>query len=401
LDQAVGVNEMGKLDARLQEVADKYTQSRSYAGIVWQVQKSGETIAQGTSGTADEAGNAQLKQDAIFRIYSMTKPIVSVMALILIQRGQLRLSDFVMQFIPAFASTEVLCPGGTEPQMRPITIEDLLTHRSGISYDFVPDCPIGKRYLEADLLNSVEYSLAEFADVVAGFPLAFQPGTEWRYSYSTDVLARVLEVVSGQPLDELLEQNIMAPLGMGDTSFYVPDDRQHRLLPLFGFETIDLSFEVPPPHDLVLLDGEAIYPSRPGHNALRGGLGLYSTCADYLKFAAMLLSGKLSDGTALISPAMHELMLANRIPQTQMPLEIGPMTFPGYGFNLIGRVMGDLGQAMSLTAVGEFGWEGAAGTYFWVDPKNALVGVVMTQFLGTYLPMREEMRAAVYGVLGE
>ena len=401
LKQAGRGKGMDKINRRLQEVADGYTQSKSCAGIAWQVEKSGETIAQGASGTSDEAGKAPLTDDGIFRIYSMTKPIVSVMALILIQRGQLRLSDFVMQFIPAFANTEVLCAGGTEPQMHPVTIEDLLTHRSGISYDFVPDCPVGKRYLEADLLNSVKYSLAEFADVIAGFPLAFQPGTQWRYSYSTDVLARVLEVVSGQTLDILLKENIFAPLGMGETGFYVPDDKQHRLQPLFGFETIDLSFEVPPPHDLVLLDGEAIYPSHPGHDVLRGGLGLYSTCADYIKFATMLLSGKLSDGTSLISPAMYQLMLANRIPESQMPLEIGPMTFPGYGFNLIGRVMQDLGRAMSLTAVGEFGWEGAAGTYFWVDPKNALVGVVMTQFLGTYLPMREEMRAAVYANLGE
>ena len=169
----------------------------------------------------------------------------------------------------------------------------------------------------------------------------------------------------------------------------------------FGFEKLDLSSEVLPPHDLVLVDGEAVYPSQPGHNALRGGLGLFSTCSDYSKFAAMLLCGQLPDGTPLIVPAMHELMLANRIPESQMPLEIGPMGFPGYGFNLIGRVMQDLGRAMSLTAPGEFGWEGIGGTYFWVDPKNQLIGVVMTQFLGTYLPMREDMRSAVYAMLVE
>ena len=392
---------MDHMSTRLQEIADGYTDSKLYAGIGWQVEKAGEIIAKGTSGTSDEGGNAPLKDDGIYRIYSMTKPIVSVMALILIQRGQLRLSDFVMQFIPAFAGTQVLCEGGTEPQMRPITVEDLLTHRSGMSYDFTPDCPIGKRLQEADVLNRVEHNLAEFADIIASYPLAFQPGTQWRYSYSTDVLARVLEVASGQSLDELLEQNIFAPLDMGDTAFYVPSEKQDRLMPFFGFEKLDLSSEVLPPHDLVLVDGEAVYPSQPGHNALRGGLGLFSTCSDYSKFAAMLLCGQLPDGTPLIVPAMHELMLANRIPESQMPLEIGPMGFPGYGFNLIGRVMQDLGRAMSLTAPGEFGWEGIGGTYFWVDPKNQLVGVVMTQFLWTYLPMREQMRAAVYAALSE
>jgi CubicO group peptidase (beta-lactamase class C family) len=331
----------------------------------------------------------------------MTKPVVSVMALLLIQRGQLRLSDFVMQFIPAFADTQVLCAGGTEPQMRPMTVEDLLTHRSGVSYDFIPDCPIASRYSEGDVLNRVELSLAEFADLIASFPLAFQPGSQWRYSFSTDVLARVLEVASGQSLDQLLEQSIFAPLDMGDTGFFVPGDKRDRLLPLFGFESIDLSYTVPPPHDLKLLDGEAIYPSQPGHNTLRGGHGLFSTCADYCKFATMLLTGQLPDRTPLLSPVMHHLMLANRIPECQMPLGIGPMTLPGYGFCLIGRIMQDLGQAMSLTEIGEFGWEGAAGTYFWVDPKNQLVGVVMTQFLSTYLPMRDDMRGAVYAMLAE
>ena len=390
---------MKPVEARLQAIADDYTGQNLYAGIAWHVEKAGKLLASGTSGTGDEARKSPLGSDAIYRIYSMTKPVVSVMALILVQRGQLRLSDFVMQYIPSFANTQVLVAGGTEAPIRPMTVEDLLTHRSGLSYDFVPDCPVGAQYDEIELIKRVEQSLAEFADTIASYPLAFHPGSQWRYSVSTDVLARVLEVASGQPLDQLLEENIFAPLAMSDTGFYVPQDKQTRLLPLFGFERIDLSLKVPPPHELVLLDGEAIYPSKPGHNALRGGLGLFSTCVDYCKFATMLLTGRTPDGQTLIAPAMHRLMVANRIPEAQMPLGIGPMTFPGYGFCLIGRVMQDLGQAMSLTVPGEFGWEGAAGTYFWVDRENQIVGVVMTQFLATYLPMRDDMRAAVYATL--
>ena len=390
---------MKPVEARLQAVADDYTGQNLYAGIAWHVEQAGKLIASGTSGTADEARKTPLGSDAIFRIYSMTKPVVSVMALILVQRGQLRLSDFVMRYIPSFANTQVLVEGGTEPPARPMTVEDLLTHRSGLSYDFVPDCPVAEQYSAIELIKRVEQSLAEFADTIASYPLAFHPGSQWRYSVATDVLARVLEVASGQPLDALLDENIFAPLQMGDTGFYVPQDKQARLLPLYGFETIDLSFTVPPPHELILLDAEAIYPSRPGHNALRGGLGLFSTCADYCKFATMLLNGRTPDGQTLIAPAMHRLMIANRIPEQQMPLAIGPMAFPGYGFCLIGRVMQNLGQAMSLTVPGEFGWEGAAGTYFWVDPENQIVGVVMTQFLATYLPMRDDMRAAVYATI--
>jgi len=212
-------------------------------------------------------------------------------------------------------------------------------------------------------------------------------------------LARVLEVASGQTLDALLEETFFAPLGMTDTGFYVPPEKQDRLVPLYGFETIDLTPAELPPHELILLDAETFYPSQPGHNALRGGLGLFSSCADYCKFATMLLTGKTPDGTVMLTPAMHRLMVANRIPESQLPLGIGPMVFPGYGFCLIGRVMQDLGRAMSLTAPGEFGWEGAAGTYFWVDTQNQLVGVVMSQFLATYLPMRDDMRGAVYATL--
>ena len=387
------------LNTRLQAIADGYTGKALYAGVGWQVEKGGEIISSGTSGTSDEDRITPLEMDAIYRIYSMTKPVVSFMALILVERGQLRLSDFVMQYIPAFAATRVLCEGGAEPPRRPMTVEDLLTHRSGLSYDFVPWCPVAAQYKEIDLLNRVDKSLAEFADLLAEFPLASHPGSEWRYSLSTDVLARVLEVASGQPLDQLLEENIFAPLGMSDTGYCVPQEKQSRLLPLFGFESIDLSFSVPPPHELALVDGEAIYPSTPGHKALRGGHGLFSTCADYCKFATMLLDGKGTDGTALLSPAMHQMMRANRIPAHQMPLMLGPIIYSGYGHCLVGRVVQDIGQVMSLTVPGEFGWEGAAGTYFWVDPANQLVGVLMTQFLATYLPMRDDMRTAVYASL--
>ena len=391
---------MKQLDRRLQEVADGYVNRDLYAGIAWRVEQAGNVIASGTSGTSDESRAVPLGEDAIYRIYSMTKPIVSFMALMLVERGQLRLSDFVQTYIPAFADCRVLREEGTEPPARPITVEDLLTHRSGISYDFVPGCPVARQYLEMDLLNRVDKSLAEFADQIATFPLAFHPGSQWRYSFSIDVLARVLEVAGGQPIDQLLAENIFKPLDMVDTGYCVPEEKRARLLPLFGFPSIDLSLAVPPPHDLELVDGEAIYPSRPGHNALRGGHGLFSTCADYCKFATMLLDGRGPEGESLVSPAMHRLMLANRIPDSQLPLSLGALSFPGYGHCLIGRVMQDLGKAMSLTVPGEFGWEGAAGTYFWVDPTNRLVGVLMTQFLATYLPLRDDMRSAVYAMLG-
>ncbi|MEM1154971.1 MAG: serine hydrolase domain-containing protein, partial [Pseudomonadota bacterium] len=387
---------MQDLNTRLQTIADSYTAENLYAGIGWQIEQAGRVIAQGTSGSSSEDGSQPLSDDAIYRIYSMTKPIVSVMAILMIQHDKLRLDDSLAQYIPAFADVRVLTESGTEDALHPITIEDLLTHRSGISYDFIPYCNVGKRYLEADLLHATHLDLEQFVDKLASFPLAFQPGGRWNYSYSTDVAARVLEVASGQSLDELLRKNIFEPLGMADTAFHVDNAQRHRLLPCYGLDQIDFTQTELPPHELHLKDGEASYPSEPGHGALRGGLGLFSTSADYCKFATMLLKGQLPDGSQLISPAMHTTMLSNRVIPSQMPLAIGPMVFPGYGFNLIGRIMQDTSCAISLTAPGEFGWEGAAGTYFWVDPKNELIGVVMTQFFGTYLPMRDEMRSAVY-----
>jgi CubicO group peptidase (beta-lactamase class C family) len=147
---------MKPVEARLQAIADDYTGQNLYAGIAWHVEKAGKLLASGTSGTGDEARKSPLGSDAIYRIYSMTKPVVSVMALVLVQRGQLRLSDFVMQYIPAFATTQVLVEGGTEAPVRPMTVEDLLTHRSGLSYDFVPDCPVAAQYDEIELIKRVE-----------------------------------------------------------------------------------------------------------------------------------------------------------------------------------------------------------------------------------------------------
>ena len=235
---------------------------------------------------------------------------------------------------------------------------------------------------------------------LASQPLAFQPGSQFRYSVATDVLAHVLEKASGERLGELLRRAIFDPLHMNDTGFHIADDAASRLMPMYGVDNIKDLSPISPPMAQTLnpIDVEAMYPSN-NPQFSRGGHGLFSTTADYIKFATFLLSGQTTEGQTLLSRTMLKMLQANRIPPHQLPLRIGLGELPGYGWGLGVRVMMNTGQAMSLTNNGEFGWAGAASTYFWVDPSENMVGVIMTQYLGSILPMSEEMRVAAYQML--
>jgi CubicO group peptidase (beta-lactamase class C family) len=235
---------------------------------------------------------------------------------------------------------------------------------------------------------------------IAEQPIAFQPGTQYRYSVATDVLAHVIEKAAGRGIDELMKEYIFDPLGMHDTAYFVPAEKRARLMPMFGITDITQLVSLKPrPQELTSADVEEMYPSnRPGQFR-RGGHGLFSTLDDYTRFARMLLNGKTQDGKTILSRKMIELMRANRIPASQLPLTIGPQALGGYGWGLGVRVMIDIGQANTLTGDGELGWSGAASTYFWVDPNEAMTGVVMTQYLGSMLPMTDDVRVAAYQML--
>ena len=380
--------------------AARYTSTRKFASIEWLVEQRGRAIARGQSGHLDADAKTTLPASPIYRIYSMTKPIVSVMALILIEQGKLRLYDFLPQFDSAFANMRVLLPTGQlAPAARPILVEDLLTHRAGFTYEFISGCHIAGFYQDANISGDGLCSLEEMMKRLAPIPLAFQPGTQFRYSVSVDVLAHVIERAAGKPLDELLKTHIFEPLGMNDTAFFVPKEKQARLLPMYGVADIKaLSPLNPLPHELKRADVSEMYP----HDRTtfrRGGHGLFSTLEDYARFARMLLDGKAPDGRPILSRKMIEMMRANRIPPSQLPLTIGLQTLAGYGWGLGVRVMIDTGQSPSLTGVGELGWAGAATTYFWVDPAEAMIGLVMTQYLGSMLPMTDDLRTAAYQML--
>ena len=385
---------------RLQQVAARYTTAQKYSGIEWLVEHRGSRLAEGRVGYADAHSGVEIPGDAVYRIYSMTKPVVSVLALILMEQGKLRLYDPVSAFDPAFANLQVLLPTGQLlPAARPVTVEDLFTHRAGFTYEFITGCHVAPLYeserISSDGLCSLDQMMARLAEL----PLAFQPGSQFRYSVATDVLAHVVERAADRVLHELLDEHVLGPLGMADTAFHVPAEKRGRLMPMFGVTDISEFAPLHPrPQELTSADVSEMYPcDRPDFR--RGGHGLFSTVADYACFARMLLTGKDPEGTPVLSRKTLEMMRANRIPPHQLPLTIGMNPLPGYGWGLGVRVMLDLGQAVSLTGVGELGWAGAASTYFFVDPAEDLIGVFMTQYLGATLPLNDDLRVAAYQML--
>lgn len=385
---------------RIAQVAARYTGNRKYSGIEWHVEQRGEHLAGGRAGYADAETRAPIPEGAIYRIYSMTKPIVSVLGLMLMEQGKLRLFDLLSSFDPAFANLQVLAPTGQlRPAERPILVEDLFTHRAGFTYEFITGCHVAPLYQQHEISSDGLCTLPQMMARLAELPLAFQPGTQWRYSVATDVLAHVIERAADRPLDELLREHVFDPLGMEDTAFHVPEGQRERLMPMFGVTDISEFAPLHPrPQTLTPADVSAMYPSdRPDFR--RGGHGLFSTLTDYARFCRFLLTGRGPDGAVLLGRKTLVMMRANRIPPAQLPLTIGMNPLPGYGWGLGVRVMMDVGQSMALTGAGEFGWAGAASTYFFIDPQESLFGVFMTQYLGATLPLNEDLRVAAYQML--
>jgi CubicO group peptidase (beta-lactamase class C family) len=396
---AAGEEVMNRSD-RIEAVAARYIAAKKFSGIEWLVEHRGERLAQGQAGYADAISRTPIPAKPLYRIYSMTKPVVSVLALMLMEQGKLRLFDLISTFDPGFANLQVLLPSGQlRPAERPVLVEDLLTHRAGFTYEFITGCHIAPLYQDNRISSDGLCSLEEMMERLAELPLAFQPGSQFRYSVATDVLAHVIERAADRPLDELLRDYVFEPLGMTDTAFGVPEAQRQRLMPMFGVTDISEFAPLHPrPQVLTPADVSEMYPCD-RQDFRRGGHGLFSTLEDYACFARMLLSGKTPDGRTLLSRKMLEMMRANRIPPHQLPLTIGLSVLPGYGWGLGVRVMMDVGQAMALTGQGELGWAGAASTYFFVDPAEDLFGVFMTQYLGAMLPLNDDLRVAAYQML--
>ena len=352
-----------------------------------------------TGGCRDLAAGLPVEPGTLFRIYSMTKPVTAVAAMILYERGDIELSDPVARFIPSFGRMRVFAGGPglrpvTEPALRPVTLWHLLTHTAGLTYGFHRAHPVDALYRQAghEIEAPPGCSLAQACDTWAGLPLLFQPGTEWNYSVATDVLGRVVEVVSGLSLGDFCAAQIFDPLGMPDTGFTVPDRDLLRLAQLYL---------VTPPGGLVPDEGLAATVTKADRGHFGGG-GLVSTTADYLRFAAMLLNRGALDGVRILGPLTTGFMVRNQLPGGADLESFGrPMNaespLAGVGQGLGMSVVLDPVRAGYLTSAGEFGWGGAASTVFWADPVLDLAVVFMTQALPVAaLPIRSKLHQLVH-----
>jgi CubicO group peptidase (beta-lactamase class C family) len=271
-----------------------------------------------------------------------------------------------------------------------------------LTYSFLEDTPVSKMYLDAGLLSNSEASLESVITELARLPLAYQPGSRWHYSMSIDVLAHLIEVLSGRPLQDFLKERVFSPLGMSDTGFSVPAQSCSRVAAMYGHPDIAThQFTEMVTSATGPVDVSKTYPADNTTTFARGGHGLFSTAADFLRFAQMLLNRGELDGDRIISPAIADLMHSNHLPPNLMPYSIAIVAMPGYGFGLGSRVLMDPAGSGLPGSAGEFGWAGAANTYFWVDPKLELVGIFMTQHMISIEPAQRDFQVLAYQALVE
>lgn len=373
--------------ARLREALARDIDAGGLPGAVALVARRGRTAWLDALGArAPDAPGEPMRPDAIFRIYSMTKPIVSAATLMLVEEGRLQLSDAVGRWLPEFAAPQVGVERdgqlALEPARRPITVHDLLRHTSGLTYEFTGESAVQRLYQQARL-GERRRTNAQASVALAALPLACQPGARWEYSRSTDVLGRLLEVVDGRPLGALLAARILGPLGMADTGFHVPAAQHHRIAEPFATDPDDGSA-------VRLIDVRAPVAFE------SGGGGLVSTAADYARFLQMLLAGGTLDGVRLLGRKTVEWMTADHLGSIAAD---SPLLAPGQGFGLGFAVRTHAGLSTTAGSVGQYAWGGIGGTTFWVDPREELVAVLLTQAPGRRDRYRELFRAMVYAAV--
>jgi CubicO group peptidase (beta-lactamase class C family) len=344
-----------------------------------------------------------MQREAIFRIYSMSKPITSVAVMMLYEQGRLQLDDPVHAFIPSWKNQRVFVSGNhptfvTAPPARPMTIRDLLTHTSGLTYGFMERTNVDAAYRKLGVADRARPgdTLQTMVDTLAELPLEFSPGTRWNYSVATDVLGYVVEVVSGQRFDAFLHDHILAPLGMVDTGFTVAEAQ----LPRFA-----CNYERQRDGSLRLIDAPQTSQYRTC-SLFSGGGGLVATAGDYFRFTAMLRQRGELDGVRLLGRKTVELMTRNHLPggqdltQLAFPGLFTETAYAGVGFGLGFSVMLDPARAQIVGTPGEYAWGGAASTAFWVDPGEDLIFIFMTQLMpSSSYPLRRELRTLTYAAL--
>ena len=388
--------------ARLDAYLDGFVANGRHKGSLLVITRGGRIAHVSHRGQRDAEAGLPVEPDTIWRIYSMTKPITSVAAMMLYEEGALSLFDPVAKFIPSFGDLRVYRHGMaaapvTARAAEPMLVWHLLTHTSGLTYGFQQANAVDEAYRAAGFFLDPppEHDLASACDVWAGLPLLFEPGAEWNYSVSTDVLGRIVEVVSGQSLDEFFAERIFEPLGMTDTGFSVSEADRPRMTALYAHDPATATAVPYPGVDVISAE-------RP--KLLAGGHGLASTAADYHRFTQMLLRRGELDGARLLAPRTVDLMTANHLPGNATLTEFGRplldlVVNEGYGFGLGLSPLVDPIAAKTLSVAGEYRWEGAAGTAFWVDPAADMTVLFFTQVLFGSDDVWIGMRPLVYQAL--
>jgi CubicO group peptidase (beta-lactamase class C family) len=391
---------LARLTARMQE----FEKDERISGVVTLVSRRGQLIHADALGFQDVESQTPMRRDTIFRIASMTKPITSVAVLMLVEEGEIGLEESVEPWLPELASPPVLRdPAGAlarvTPAPRGITVRDLLTHRSGLAYAFTSAGPLSKSLTAGGLLGSSStISPDEWMKRLGKLPLAYAPGARWHYGLSTDVLGVLVERVARVPFAEFLRTRIFEPLGMRDTGFEVPPEKLGRLATLYALD--------PKTGKVTVMDRppESSFAKAPGFAS--GGGGLVSTADDYLRFGRMLLGKGELDGVRLLSPRMVERMTTDHLTPEQRKIQfLGRDFWAGQGFGLGVSVVDDPTRAIGseLVSKGTHGWGGAHGTWYFVDPEEELVAVMMIQLFGggQLVPMIPAFESAIYQAIEE
>jgi CubicO group peptidase (beta-lactamase class C family) len=392
----------GMASARLERIDrlfQGYLQRADLAGMIATLSRDGQTVYLHKCGWRSIEEQLPMQDDTIFMIASMTKPVTSVAAMMLFEEGHFHLNTPVSDFIPGFKDAQVfdiLDPDSGEmrlvPAQRQVTMRHLFTHTAGLSYGWDPLDPIDRAYQQARI--SYETGLfaltnQALATELSHLPLAFQPGSHWRYSLSIDLIGAIVEIISGQPLSQFLQERIFDPLKMVDTGFFVPPEKLERLASVYGHPD--------PEKGLVLIP--EIKPATEPPTFESGGGGLVSTLGDYARFCQMLVNGGRLDGYRLLGPKTVELYRINHCPQEALPYSFdeGSLYHAGYGYSLGTRVLMDVSQSGMYGSPGEFGWDGAFSTYFWVDLHERLYGILMLQHSpNAYYPIHQQFKQLAY-----
>jgi CubicO group peptidase (beta-lactamase class C family) len=392
---------LGRIDRFL---AERYVETGRFPCAQLMVARRGELAHHSVLGQQDPERGIALAEDAVFRIYSMTKPVTSIVLMSLVEEGRIALDDPVARHIPEWAGLGVFkagAPGAylTTPPERPMQVVDLMRHTSGLTYGFQYRSNVDAAYRTLDLANPFgERDLSGMVEALAALPLEFSPGEAWNYSVSTDVVGHLIERVTGQRLDEVFKARVFDPLGMADTGFFVREDQRARFT---------ACYEADAQGRTKLQDDAQASPFLAPPRLLSGGGGLVSTAADYMRFARMLAGGGALGDVRIVSPSTLRLMRANHLPgggdlTRHSRSMFSESTYAGIGFGLGFAVVFDPPQTLLPSSAGEFYWGGMASTSFWVDPVEDLCVVFMTQLMpSSATTVRRELRSLVYAALTE